>query len=604
MNGAFASLPSMTRRGIRRFSHGVLRTGKLMARYTLNDSRRLTGENLYWDRPSAIIDVDFGGGSVSAGPLIDAWQSAIRPLLQAVGHADEKTTTRQFRDGVSLLVSAPIDALYSMCELNEVAFAIALAELGEGPAVNFQKEVDRLKAEFGQESFPPVLRMQAAAADKGVPFLWDDDEVSVGYGRTALVWPAKEVPEPGSVRWPEVGSIPVGLVTGTNGKSTTVRMSASIIRAAGLRAGLTSTDWIRVGDRILDDGDYSGPGGARTLMRHPETEIAVLEVARGGLLRRGLGVERAAAALVTNVAADHLGEYGINTVEELADAKFIVRRALKGDAPLILNADDENSVTRSKSLEGRFASEPAKKLVWISLDAQNPVLVQHLAGGGRGACLNQGWLELRAAQIARKIIRAEDIPATMNGAARHNISNALAAMALCHELGIQDESMAAGLRVFRGDEDDNPGRGNWFGKDGIRILVDFAHNQHGVTALANMVNHMDAERVVLLMGQAGDRSDKDIHDLTVAGCSMSPDHLMICEMPGYERGREVGEAAGLIREAALGQGMRADAISHHESPTAAAEFALGDARQGDLIILLALTQRDKVLRLVHAFVDQ
>ena len=575
-----------------------------MARFTLNDSRRLTGENLYWDRPSAIIDVDFDSDSVSADSFIDAWKSAVEPLLVAVGHAEQATTVRQFKGGMSLLVSAPVDALYSMCELNEVAFAMALAEIDDGPAVAFQKEVGRLKSEFSEEAYPPVLKMQAAAEQHGVPFLWDDDEVSAGYGRTALVWPANAVPEPDSVDWAEVGSIPVGLVTGTNGKSTTVRMSASIIRAAGLKAGLTSTDWIRVGGQILDDGDYSGPGGARTLMRHPETEIAVLEVARGGLLRRGLGVERAAAALVTNVAADHLGEYGINTVSELTDAKFIVRRALKGDAPLILNADDERSVTRSKSLEESFTENSIRKLVWFSLDPDNPVLQQHLAEGGRGACLNDGWLELRSATGTRRIIHAGDIPATMEGAAEHNVSNALAAMALCRELGIEEEALKDGLKVFRGDEADNPGRGNWFEKDGVRILVDFAHNEHGVTALSNMVNHMDAKRILLLMGQAGDRSDKDIRDLTVAGCGMSPDHLTICEMPGYERGREVGEVARLIRMAALESGVSPDSISHHESPSAAAEFALENARSGDLLILLALTQREKVLGLVHEFVGQ
>jgi UDP-N-acetylmuramyl tripeptide synthase len=575
-----------------------------MARFTLNDSRRLTGENLYWDRPSAIIDIDFESGSGSPDALLDAWQSAAKHLIDDVGLQDERLTHRVFDGGASLLISAPIDALYSMCELNEVAFAMALAEVDDGPSVNPGNEADRLVGLFAEEACPPVLRMQAAAARQGAPFLWDDDEVSVGYGKTALVWPSNAVPDPETIDWDSVKSIPVGLVTGTNGKSTTVRMSASIIRAAGLSAGLTSTDWIRVGSRILDDGDYSGPGGARTLMRHPETEIAVLEVARGGLLRRGLGVERAAAALVTNVAADHLGEYGINTVAELTEAKFIVRRALKGDAPLILNADDERSRTRAQTLEQKFADHAATRLIWFSLDADNPVLKQHLADGGRGACLNQGWLELRHGNLVCRVIQASDIPATMNGAARHNISNALAAIALCRQLGIDDESLRNGLAVFRGDEADNPGRGNWFERDGVRILVDFAHNEHGVTALADMVGHMEAERRVLLMGQAGDRSDADIRDLTLAGCRMSPDHLMISEMPGYERGREVGEAAALIRSAALESGISGDSISYHASPSAAAQYALEKVRPGDLLILLALTQRQEVLDLVHRFIEQ
>ena len=133
-----------------------------------------------------------------------------------------------------------------------------------------------------------------------------------------MTWPADQLPTPESINWTHIQSIPLAVVTGTNGKSTTVRLAASILAAAGLRAGITSTDYIRVGEEILDRGDYSGPGGARTLLRYGQSEVAVLEVARGGLLRRGIGVERADAALITNIAADHLGEWGINSVAEMA----------------------------------------------------------------------------------------------------------------------------------------------------------------------------------------------------------------------------------------------------------------------------------------------
>ncbi|MDX1554886.1 MAG: Mur ligase family protein, partial [Xanthomonadales bacterium] len=452
------------------------------------------------------------------------------------------------------------------------------------------------------EAYPPVLAMQNAAAEHRVPFLWDDDEVSVGYGRTARVWAAKAVPDPDDVDWASLESIPLGLVTGTNGKSTTVRMAAAIIRSAGLSAGLTSTDWIRVGEQVLDTGDYSGPGGARTLMRHADTEIAVLEVARGGLLRRGLGVETATAALITNVAADHLGEYGINTVQELAEAKFIVRKALKGTSPLILNADDSRIVEHSQALEPEFTEDAATRLIWFSLDADNPVTTAHLESGGRAACLADGWLELRQAGNARRIVKAGDLPSAFGGAARHNISNALAAMALCRQLGIGDDHLRQGLLSFRGDETDNPGRANWFEGNGVRIVVDFAHNAHGMRALAQMVASLDAGRRVLLMGQAGDRLDKDIEALTVAACAMSPDQLLICEMPGYERGREPGEVPAIIRRVALEAGVTESGIGLYPSPVEAVRQALQAARPGDMLVLLALTQREEVLKMVHEYI--
>jgi cyanophycin synthetase len=578
-----------------------------MSRISLNDSRRLTGANLYWDLPSAIVDVDIDINEANQdeiAALVAAWKSAAFDLLDAVGHSGERLRTRLFEGGASLLISAPIDALYAMCELNEVAFSRALSTLGQGPDVEMEHEENRLSSLFREEAYPPVIAMQIAARDQDVPFLWDDDEVSVGYGESAVVWPSKDVPEPSAVDWAAVHSIPVGLVTGTNGKSTTVRMASSIIRAAGMSAGLTSTDWIRVGERILDTGDYSGPGGARTLLRHPETEIAVLEVARGGLLRRGLGVETASAALVTNVASDHLGEYGINTVEELAEAKFIVRKALRGNAPLILNADDERSVAEAQKLEEDFRERPAARLIWFSLDAASPVIEKHLAAGGRAVCYNEGWLEIHHAGNSRRIVKTGDIPATMGGAARHNISNALGAVALCRALGVEDDSLKRGMMAFKGDEADNPGRGNWFELEGVRILVDFAHNAHGMTALAGMVGGVEAERRVLLMGQAGDRSDSDIRQLTQVACTMSPDKLLIAEMPGYERGREAGVVPELIRSTALESGVASEAISLYPSPVAAVESALDAVRPGDLLVVLALTQREEVLARVHAFVDR
>jgi UDP-N-acetylmuramyl tripeptide synthase len=323
----------------------------------------------------------------------------------------------------------------------------------------------------------------------------------------------------------------------------------------------------------------------------------VLEVARGGLLRRGLGIEHANAALVTNVAADHLGDYGINTVAELIPAKFIVHRALQGNDPLVLNADDEGVVAHAAGLDN--------VIVWFSLDTNNPVLRTSLSAGGLGCYLKDGWLvaanDSQGGAGERKVVAVENIPAAMGGAVRYNISNALAAMSLAMVLGIEDQAIRGGLSAFRGDESDNPGRGNWFEHEGIRILVDFAHNEHGMSALADTVRQVKAERVVLLMGQAGDRLDKDIVDLTRAACSMKPDHLLICELPGYERGRDPFVVPGIIRDAALQAGIPYESISLFPSPKAATGLALEQARPGDLLVLLALTQRQEALALVHEF---
>jgi len=562
----------------------------------LIDSRRLTGANLYWTYPSAIIDIAI---DEPPEPVIRAWKKLAQRLLVAVGRAQEKTCYRVFDGGASLLISAPVDALYSMCSLNESAWKQAVTWIETGAEPQQEEDVRRLCSEFEKEANPALRALQSAAYQQGVPFLWDDDEVSVGYGKSALVWPSGDLPQPRDVDWDSVGSVPLALVTGTNGKSTTVRMTASIMNAAGFNAGLTSTDFIRVGERTIDKGDYSGTGGARRLMRQPDLEMAVLEVARGGLLRRGLGVEHAQVALVTNVAADHLGDYGILTVKELIRAKLIVSKALQDSDPLILNADDAGLVASSSSL--------TNTLVWFSLDSANPVIRDHVARGGAAQYLRDGWLiaSIGSAKglIERKVVEVAAIPATRGGIVRYNISNALAATSIAIALGLPDEAIRAGLAAFRSDENDNPGRGNWFEHKGIRILADFAHNPHGAAALAETVNQLQADRVVLSIGQAGDRSNKDIADYLQAACKMRPDRLLVCSLPGYERGRELMEVPRLIRAAALEAGIAEASIEYCSSPEDATRRALTDARAGDLLVLLALTQRAEILALIHEFLN-
>jgi len=560
----------------------------------LTDSRRLTGANLHWDRPSAIIDIAVDG---AVDTLIRDWSAAARVLLDAVGYSGEQLFQRTFKGGVSLLISSPIDVLYSMCELNEAAFRSAQSEPTTDLNAELAGDIGKLKRSFDKESRPDLLHLQHESSKHGLPFLWDDDEVSVGYGATGQVWPYGRLPGPSELDWGNLGPIPVALITGTNGKSTTVRMTAAIMTAADVCAGLTSTDFIRVGERVIESGDYSGTGGARQLLRHPEAEMAVLEVARGGLLRRGLGVESADVALITNVAADHLGEYGINTVPELIDAKFIVRRALGPNAPLILNADDPGIV--------EYAGNLNNLTWWFSMDATHPLLNKD---DGKACWLEDGYIVSNVGSDAtltgeRKVVAVKNIPASRGGLVRHNVQNAMGATLIALALGLSDEAIRQGLGSFRGDEADNPGRGNWFEAHGVQIVVDFAHNEHGLQSLADSIRAMNAPRVELNLGQAGDRSDELIRSLARVGCSMAPDRLLVCELPGYERGRNPGEAAALIVEEALALGMDPSAILMFESPVAAVRDALARAQSGDVLVFLALIQREEILQLVHEYID-
>ncbi|HIP76805.1 MAG TPA: Mur ligase, partial [Psychromonas hadalis] len=276
----------------------------------LDDCRRLTGKNLLSDHPGAIIDSFVSG--IDKDLVVDSWQKFTRVFLSLVGWEDQHIYHRIFEDGITLAISAPVDGLYSACELIEESWAYTCEHLAEGSEYaksfkNFMQSCEHLKAEIANEANPLLLTLIEHADQHNINYLIDDDEFSLGYGTYSQAWPIHQLPQPNSINWQRYKSIPVAYVTGTNGKSTSVRIISKMFSEAGYCAGSTSTDFIKVGNEILDYGDYSGPSGARMLLRHPKTEIAILEVARGGILRRGLPVDCVDSALITNVAEDHLG---------------------------------------------------------------------------------------------------------------------------------------------------------------------------------------------------------------------------------------------------------------------------------------------------------
>jgi cyanophycin synthetase len=563
---------------------------------SLLDSRRLTGPNLLWDREGAVLDIslepaeaDAADAADAEGALIAAWRREARRLLDAVGWRDEETAVRRFPGGASLAISAPVDALYAATEVNEEAWASALASL-RGEAAPDSAAVERLKAAIERERNPALLALRAAAKARNVAFLSDDRQASVGLGVGSLTWPVDALPAPEEVPWERVQDVPVVLVTGTNGKTTTVRLLAAMARAAGLLVGTTSTDRVEVGGEITRRGDYSGPEGARLVLRDRRVELAILETARGGILRRGLAVRRADAALVTNVAADHLGEFGIGDVESLAEAKMVVARVVAPEGRVVLNADDPLITARA----GR-ASAP---IVWFSLDPERSPARALLGAGETAWVLHGGELELWHGGWKRVVAHVDDIPIAFGGAARHNLANALAALALGSSLLLPNEAMLRGLRHVRGTPEDNPGRGNLLELDGVKILIDYAHNPHGVTAVLGIAANLLARRRLILLGQAGDRDDASLRDLARAAWKLSPDRVVIKELPEMLRGRTAGEVPAILEDEIRRLGAGGEVIGRAATEIDGVRQALAWARKGDLLLLLIHTQRDEVLALL------
>jgi len=560
-----------------------------VASIELQDSRRLTGPNLLADGPGAVIDGQLNG--VSTERFRSAWKTRIREILDAVGWFEETTAVRVYEGGITVFHSAPVDALYAATEVNEWAWAAAAADIGAVPQSpsSLADVSDRLRGSIGDESNPRLIKLRRAAAKHRVTFLSDDDEASVGTGEGAHTWTVKALPDPADVPWHAVHDIPRLLVTGTNGKTTTVRMIDAIARQAGRTSGFTCTDGIHVNGELVEGGDWSGPGGARAVLRDNRVEMAILETARGGMLRRGLAVDRAAGAMVTNVAADHLGEWGILNVHDVATAKLTVAKAVRHGGTLVINGDDE--------VLARAALRLGRKVTWTAVDQSAAVCAQ-LRPEEVAWVAQDGWIVRVYQGMSEPVVEISDVPATLGGAAAYNVSNALGAAALAHASGIEVPAIASGLAEFDPSPEKRPGRMNLFEIGGVTVLVDFVHNPHGLEAIGRLIGRLAPERLGLMIGHAGDRDDKAIIELAQAAWKLGPDRVAVKELTDYRRGREPGTVPEIIRREIMRLGAEAQVVSVHPDEVDATLGLFRWAQKGDLLLLSTQSQREQVLELV------
>jgi UDP-N-acetylmuramyl tripeptide synthase len=560
---------------------------------TLADSRRVPGPNLLWDRPGAMAEVSCPPGQLER--FLAAWREEARRMLDRLGWTGEELAARCFSNGASLALSAPIDALFSATEVNEWAVARATERLGGPPAPGEAEAATRLRAQIAAESRPALVALHAAAGARGVTFLHDPDEVSVGGGSGSITWPIGALPAPGAVDWSRVHDVPTVLVTGSNGKTTTVRLLAAVAAAAGRVTGLSCTDSVTIAGEPMERGDWSGPAGARLVLRDRRVEFAVLETARGGILRRGLAASRAVAAIVTNIAEDHIGEWGVADRRALAETKLVVGRAVLPGGRLVLNADDDELVAAAGAVRA--------PILWISCDPALPRLRAHLAAGGDACWLESGTIVLTRQGTRSEVLPVADVPVTIDGAARHNVYNTLGVVALAAVAGLPLDSIRSGLRGFHGSSRENPGRLNLYRLDGVTAIVDFAHNPHGMDALVTLARALPAERRLVILGQAGDREDDAIRQLARSAWAFRPDRIILKEMAHYLRGRQPGETSDLLAQELRRLGAPPDTIQREESEFAAVRSALAWARPGDLLLLPTHAERGRVLALLERLIQ-
>ena len=386
--------------------------------------------------------------------------------------------------------------------------------------------------------------------------------------------------------FPRGGSsrIPIIAITGTNGKSTVGRMTKHILRYTGCAVGLTSTTGVYVNDILTHEGDATGPRSARMILRDPTVEVAVLETARGGLLREGLAYERADIAACLNVTADHIGLKGIESVEDLADVKQVVVEAVRRNGHSILNADDPLTVRMARRARGR--------IIWFSLNGgaeMSPMLREHVDEGGmavvREGGPEGGTIVLYDEGRRDTIMKAAAIPATLHGMAEFNVANSLAAIAiaLAHEVPIL--TVRSAMTQFISTFEQNPGRLNVHDAHGFRVILDYAHNAAGLAALGKVVRGLSHryKRTIGTVSIPGDRRDEDIEEMGRIAAGIF-DELIFREDPGL-RGRPRGEVMHHLQLGALAAGRSPEHIHLIAGETASTAAALALGRPGDLIVI-------------------
>jgi cyanophycin synthetase len=387
-------------------------------------------------------------------------------------------------------------------------------------------------------------------------------------------------------------AIPVIAVTGTNGKTTTVRLIAHLARAAGHTVAYTTTDGVYRDHELVEAGDYSGFSGAAKALAQPGIDFAVLETARGGILLRGIGTDHNDVAVVTNVTEDHLDQLGIRTIDQLAEVKGTITRITRPDGWDVLNADDPRVLAMRRQATGR---------PWLfSLDADHPAIRTTLGEGGRAiSVLDRVLVVMSSRRHLQHLLPLEDIPVALAGISSPYLRNAMAAAAAALGAGVSEEAVVEGLRSFVLDPESNPGRANLFELDGRVVVIDYAHNEDGMRGLVEICRGLRAgsDRIFLAFGTAGDRTNAILHRLAYTA-ARGADRPAIAELHRYLRGRDPKDLVDRLQAGLQDGGKSIAPVFANEVD--ALEWMLEESAPMEVIAITALAQRPEIFEMLRS----
>ncbi|MDI5891186.1 cyanophycin synthetase [Halomonas rhizosphaerae] len=533
-------------------------------------------------RPAHVV----GDGVATLQALVDAEN---RDPRRGVGHENLLTQIQLDEQSLRLIGQQNL-TLQSVIPAGEMVFLKPTANLSTGgtatdvtddvhPEVRYVAEriarlvgLDIIGIDLLAETLTRPLEEQSAAVV----------EVNAGPGFRMHLSPThgegREVGRPViDMLFPDTeatGRIPVAAVTGTNGKTTTVRLLSHLLRQSGRNVGMACTGAIEVDNHVILRGDYSGPQAAAIVLREPTVECAVLEVARGGIMRRGLGFDECDVGVLLNIASDHLGEHDIHTLDELARCKTVVIDAVRQGGTAVLNADDPRVLAGQEWARG--------DIIFFTLDPDSRPVRRHVRDQGVAFTVHNERIVMRQGHVEAEVIPVVDVPITFEGHARFNVANALAASAAAYALGLSIADIQMGLQTFHPTPGQNPGRTNLIDANGMKVLIDYGHNVPALEALSELVGCIPARRRISVASAPGNRRDEDLFTL---GTLLARMHDVVFIYETDARGRAPGDAARLLRDGAesVSGACRVEVIMDE---TQAVDRAFDEAGEGDLLVLL------------------
>jgi len=491
--------------------------------------RVLTGPNLYFARPAVKLTLDATGVLRAEPAAVVAWQRALRVRNPTVGLPNSPTRAKAAAEIAAAVVRRAAGTLRTR--------VAAVARPGDDDSVV-------VAYPFRHRGTAELFGLAVARAFDAITTRGTDPVLALGEVPAALAGH-----DPGETIRPLRPAIPVVAVTGTNGKTTTTRLIAHLVKTGGRTPGWSSTDGIFIDGIEVESGDWSGPGGAARVLEDPTVQVAVTETARGGILLRGVGTAVNDVSVVTNISADHLGLLGVHTIEQLAEVKSVVAKITKPSGWTVLNADDP--------LVREMRSVSRARPWFYSPDPDNPHLDEALEAGGRAITVVDGEIVILGRGLdPTNVIDVASVPLTLAGASRVNVSNVLAATAAAVAIGVPLDAVRAGLSTFTSGAEHNAGRLNVYLLGSTAVLLDLAHNEASLASLLEVsaALRLPGGELAVVLGTAGDRTDDAIHAMG-AMAAQAADRLVVAHRIKYQRGREPGEMEQLWRAGAAEAGV-------------------------------------------------